>query len=131
MPTQLISAENNVPGAGKAQTTDEIQTVSVHTQNVQGLWRRARDENGEVIPNADRDTTKLNAIVARMKQQDIGAMCIQETWDEGDVFDEEINEFRIFRHNREPGEEGRDHLFRGVALILSPKFNKAWRDAGC
>ena len=105
--------------------------MSVHTQNVQGLWRRARDENGEVIPNADRDTTKLNAIVARMKQQDIGAMCIQETWDEGDVFDEEINEFRIFRHNREPGEEGRDHLFRGVALILSPKFYKALRDAGC
>ena len=58
-------------------------------------------------------------------------MCIQETWDEGDVFDEEVNGFRIFRHNCASGEENIDHLFKGVALILSPTFYKAWRDAGC
>ena len=66
-----------------------------------------------------------------MQKKGTGAMCIQETWDEGNVFDEEVNGFRIFRHNCEPGERGRDQLFKGVSSILTSLFYKAWRDAGC
>ena len=38
-----------------------------------------------------------------MKEHGIGAICIQETWDEGDVFDEEINnsEFSAITVKRE------------------------------
>jgi hypothetical protein len=119
----------------KAQTNEPkkkpVHTEDVCTQNVQGMWRRVRDDDGKVLYSVEPDSIKRNAIIAKMKDKDIGAMCVQETWDEGDVFDEEINEYRIFRHNCTPGESGRDHLFKGVALILSPTFYKAWREAGC
>ena len=36
----------------------------------------------------------------------------------------------MFRHNSPIGTTGRDHLFRGVAIILSPRYYLAWRAAG-
>ena len=72
--------------------------------HVKALWNTPchLGGDGKVRPNADRDTTELNAIVGRIKEHGIGAICIQETWEEGDVFDKEANNFRIFRHNCEP-----------------------------
>ena len=64
-----------------------------------------------------------------MRQNNIGAKLIAETWLEGDATDEEIGGYHIFRHNMMVGESGRDHLFKGVAIILSPEFHKAWKAA--
>jgi exonuclease III len=65
-----------------------------------------------------------------MRQNDVGAWLIQETWEEGDEFDVDVNGYHIFRHNAIRGESGRQHLFRGVAIILSPLFYDAWKAAG-
>jgi len=60
----------------------------------------------------------------KLKQHDV--YFIQETWLEGDVFDEVINGYHIFRHNGELG----NHNFHGVAIILSPKYQEGWKAAG-
>ena len=105
-------------------------TTVIYSQNTQGLWRRARDENGEVLHNQPRDTTKLEQLIDKMRQDQLGAWLVQETWEEGDEYDIEVGGYHIFRHNCAPGESGRDHLFKGVAVILSPEFYKAWQNAG-
>ncbi len=65
-----------------------------------------------------------------MRQNDVGAWLVQETWEEGDDFDVDIHGYHIFRHNALQGECGRQHLFKGVAIILSPLFYSAWKAAG-
>ena len=45
----------------------------------------------------------------------------------GDEFDVDVNGYHIFRHNATRGKSGRQHLFRGVAIILSPLFYDAWK----
>ena len=56
-----------------------------------------------------------------MKLKGINVYFVQETWLEGDVFDEIINGYHIFRHNGGVG----NHNFRGVAIILSPRYHGA------
>jgi hypothetical protein len=65
-----------------------------------------------------------------MQQHNVGAWLLQETWEEGDEFDVDIGGYHIFRHNALHGEDGRQHLFKGVAIILSPTFYQAWHAAG-
>jgi hypothetical protein len=60
-----------------------------------------------------------------MRQQDVGAWLIQETWEEGDDFNVESGGYHIFHHNANQGANGRHHLFKGVAIILSPLFHEA------
>ena len=61
-----------------------------------------------------------------MKTKSLDVYFIQETWLEGDAFDEVINGYHIFRHNGGKG----NHNFRGVAIILSPRYYKGWKTAG-
>ena len=61
-----------------------------------------------------------------MNLKEIVAYFVQETWLEGDVFDEIINGFHVFRHNGEIGH----HNFRGVAIILSRYYHEKWKAAG-
>ena len=65
-----------------------------------------------------------------MRHDDIDAWLIQETWLEDDDFSTTIGGYHVFRHNSPIGTTGRDHLFRGVAIILSPRYYLAWRAAG-
>jgi len=60
-----------------------------------------------------------------MKLKDIDVYFVQETWLEGDVFDEIINGYHV-RHNGGVGK----HNFCGVAIILSPHYHKGWKAAG-
>ena len=64
-----------------------------------------------------------------MRQHDVGAWLIQETWEEDDAFDVDVNGYHIFRHNAVRGKNGRQHLFKGVAIILSPLLD-ACKNAG-
>ena len=61
-----------------------------------------------------------------MKTKTLDVYFVQETWLEDDVFDEVINGYHIFRHNGELGK----HTFRGVAIILSPRYYDGWKAAG-
>jgi hypothetical protein len=65
-----------------------------------------------------------------MRQNNIGVWLVQETWEDGDKFDVNVNGYHIFCHNTNQGENGCQHLFRGVAIILSPLFYDAWKAAG-
>ena len=57
-----------------------------------------------------------------MRNNDVGAWLLQETWEEGDEIDIVIRGYHIFCHNAQKGDDGRGHLFWGVAIILSPFF---------
>jgi exonuclease III len=61
-----------------------------------------------------------------MKTKNLDVYFIQETWLEDDVFDETINGYHVFRHNGSKG----NHNFRGVAIILSPRYYDGWKAAG-
>ena len=65
-----------------------------------------------------------------MQVDDIDAWFVQETWLEDDDFNTTIGGYHLFRHNSPIGTTGHDHLFRGVAIILSPTYFLAWRTAG-
>jgi hypothetical protein len=61
-----------------------------------------------------------------MKLKQLDVYFVQETWLEGDVFDEIINGCHIFCHNGELG----NHNFCGVAIILLPRYHMGWKAAG-
>ena len=102
----------------------------INTQNAHGLWCRARDRGGNIIPNCQCDTTKLEHLIHKMRVDDIDAWLVQEKWLEDDDFDTDIEGYHLFRHNSPIGATGRDHLFRGIAIILSPRYFLAWKAAG-
>jgi hypothetical protein len=64
-----------------------------------------------------------------MQVDNINAWLVQETWLEEDDFNTDIGSYHLFRHNSPVGTTGRNHLFHGVAIILSPRF-LAWKAAG-
>jgi hypothetical protein len=101
-----------------------------YTQNAHGLCCQARDREGNIITYCERNTTKLEYLVHGMQVDDIAAWLIQETWLEDDDFDTVISGYHLFRHNSPTGTTGRDHLFCGVAIILSPRYLMAWKAAG-
>ena len=97
---------------------------NIFTQNAHGL--RHRDKYGNLRPNSPHDYTRYEHLITTMKLKGIDAYFVQETWLEGDVFDEIINRFHVFRHN---GEVGR-HNFHGVAIIISPYYHEGWKATG-
>jgi hypothetical protein len=72
------------------------------------------------------DYTCYKHLVALMKTKSLDVYFVQETWLEGDMFDEVINGHHKFRHNRGKG----NHNFQGVAIILSPHYYAGWKAAG-
>ncbi len=120
---------NQPPRPHDSGSLEHVSTI--YSQNTNGLWRRARDNDGNILYDKPRDTTKLENLIDRMRQDNIGAWFVQETWEEDDKFDVEIGGYHVFRHNCTPGESGRDHLFKGVCnIILSPEYYNAWKAAG-
>jgi hypothetical protein len=59
---------------------------------------------------------------------DIDAWFVQEMWLEDDDFNTTIGGYHLFRHNSPIDKTGHDHLFRGVAIILSPRYFLVWYD---
>jgi hypothetical protein len=123
-----LQPHDSVRGNTKRKQKKELTTI--YTQNSQGLWRRPRDTKGNILIDHPPDLLKLEYIIDFMRQHDVGAWLLQETWEEGDEFDVDIGGYHIFRHNALRGEDGRQHLFKCVAIILSPTFYQAWRAAG-
>jgi hypothetical protein len=101
----------------------------IYTQNAHGLWCRVRNQEGITITNCEHDTTKLEHLIHRMQVNNINAWLVQETWLEEDDFNTDIGGYHLFRHNSLVGTTGRNHLFRGVAIILSPRYFLVWKAA--
>jgi hypothetical protein len=111
-------------------TNNEHTMTTIYTHNARGLWQRLRDTDGNILVDAPPDLLKVEYILDYMRQHYVGAWLLQETWEEGDDFNTEIGGYHIFRHNADRGTTGRQHHFRGVAIILSHQFHEAWKLAG-
>ena len=65
-------------------------------------------------------------LITTMKLKYIDVYFVQETWLEGDVFDEIIHGYHVFRHNGGVG----NHNLRGIANNLSPCYHEGWKATG-
>ncbi len=106
-------------------TKQTIEHTVIYTQNARRLWSRSRDLDGNIIVDAPPDLSKLEYIIDYMRQLEVGAWPIQETWEDGDKFNIENGGYHIFCHNADQGANDHNHLFKCVAIILSPLFHKA------
>ncbi len=95
-------------------------------QNTHGLRRRPCDAEGNPLAHEPHDYMCYEHLIALMKTKSLDAFFVQETWLEGDTFDEVINGYHIFRHNGGKG----NHNFHRVAIILSPHYHEGWKAAG-
>ena len=108
------------------QDKQEFVISKMLTQNAHGLRRRARDNGRNILPNSPFDYTRYKHLITTMKLKEIDVYFIQETWLEGDMFNEMINGYHVFCHNGGVGH----HSFRGVAIVLSPRYYDGWKAAG-
>ena len=96
---------------------------SFYTQSVHGLFESAKDNDGNPI-RSERTHVKLQFIVNKMKKHNTGIYFIQASWDENDWINV-IDGCMVFHHNT-----GVKTDRTGVAIMLAPRFSKAWKDAG-
>jgi hypothetical protein len=93
------------------------------SQNAHGLCRRPCDSDGKLLPHNPHDYTRYEHLIATMKLKQLDVYFVQETWLEGNVFDEVINGYHVFCPN---GEKGK-HNFRRAAIILSSRYHDGWK----
>ncbi len=74
-----------------------LQAAVKHSHK--GLWRCPRDPEGNILVDQPPDLSKLQYLIDCMRQNDVGAWLIQETWEEGDDFDVKVGGYHILRHN--------------------------------
>lgn len=103
----------------KATVYDSV----LYSQNIHGLFESKKDKWFKPI-RGERSYVKLEFIIHKMREENIDAYLLQETWEEMDWI-QEIDGYTIFHHN-----SNKKHERKGVAIILSPRFSQAWRDAG-
>ena len=104
----------------------EFATRKILTQNAHGLRCRAHDNEGNLHPNLPHDYMQYEHLITSMKLKSIDVYFVQETWLEGDVYDDIINGYHVFHHNGAVG----NHNFCGVAIILSPCYHEGWKATG-
>ena len=90
----------------------------VYSQNVHGIFERT---NG----SSKRSYAKLEFAVKKMQDNRINVYLMQETWDENDWIKEREDGYTVFHHNNDSKQSR-----TGVAIILSPRYSKAWKTAG-
>jgi len=64
-------------------------------------------------------------MVHKMRDEGIDAYLLQETWDKKSWGPIKIDGYTVFHHNNNVKTSR-----TGVTIILSPRFTKAWKDAG-
>ena len=109
---QIMLQEPKTPPKKKHRAKSVARIV---TQNAQGL-------------SNENDDSKLKSIIAQMRTQDWDAVCIQETWRMNDE-DYWIEGYKILMHGTSVKQK-MGHSRNGVCIILSPKFAKAYEEAG-
>ena len=94
----------------------QLDISTFATPNTHGLHRLPRDTIGKLMTTELFDYTRYKHRISMMKTKSLDVYFVQETWLEGDTFDEVINGYHVFRHNGGKG----NHNFQGVDIILSP-----------
>jgi hypothetical protein len=106
--------------------TRQLDISSFTSQNAHGLCCRPCDTDGNIIPHGPHDYTQYEHLITSMKTKNLDVYFVQETWLKGNVFDEVINGYHVFRNNGDLG----NHNFCGIAIILSPQYYEGWKAAG-
>jgi hypothetical protein len=102
------------PSETRPSDDEQVFVISkMLTQNAHGLRRRTYGIEGNIRPNSPFDYTRYEHLITTMKLKEIDVYFLQETWLEGDMFDETINGYHVFCHNGGIGH----HNFRGVAIV--------------
>ena len=74
----------------------QLDISTFATQNTHGLRRLPRDTDRKPLPYEPHDYTRYKHLIAMMKTKSLDVYFVQETWLEGDVFDEIINGYHVF-----------------------------------
>jgi hypothetical protein len=112
-PTAAAAAILHHPHPSSPRQLD-ISTFA--TLNTHELPRLPCDANGKLMTTEPYGYTRYKHLISMMKTKSLDIYFVQETWLEGDAFDEVINGYHVFRHNGGKS----NHNFRGVAIILLP-----------
>ena len=134
-PSQIATTSSTVvmhrkqPNNKKSQRNNKSKIRS----NVKGGSRKIVNQN----MNGWKKAEDVEETIDIMIEHNIGAYCIQETWDE-DYPAREIRGHLILHHNYDSS-EGRAKIakltkgrgMRGVTIVLSPEFKLAYEAAGC
>ena len=75
--------------------------------------------------SSKRSYAKLEFAVKKMQDGRIDVYLMQETWDKNDWIKEREDGYTVFHHNNDSKQSR-----TGVAIILSPRYSKAWKTAG-
>ncbi len=114
-----------VPRCATPPPPHQLNISIFTTQNTHGLRRRPCDADGKPMIHEPHNYTRYEHLVASMKTKSLDVYFLQETWLEGDAFDNVINGYHILRHNGGKG----NHNFCGIAIILSPRYYNGWENA--
>jgi hypothetical protein len=98
----------------------------IFTQNAHDLRCCPCNQDGNIHPHDPHDYTRYEHLIATMKLKQLNVYFVQETWLEGDIFDEIINGYHVFCHNGKLG----NHTFCSIAIILSLLYHEGWKAAG-
>ena len=91
--------QRHAPLSSSSSTDRGFIISKIFTQNAHGLRRRPKDKNENICSTAPHDYTRYEHLITTMKLKQLDIYFIQETWLEGDVYDEIINGYHIFHHN--------------------------------
>ena len=74
----------------------QLDISTFATQNTQGLRHIPRGTDGKPIPTEPHDYTRYEHLIAMMRTKNLDVYFVQETWLEGDAFDEVIDGYHVF-----------------------------------
>jgi hypothetical protein len=95
-PRKILQPHDPMSNNNEKKKNKENGLTTVYTQNAQGLWHHPRDPEGNILVDRPPDLSKLEYLIDFMRQNDVGAWLIQETWEEGGEFDVEVGGYHIF-----------------------------------
>jgi hypothetical protein len=75
--------------------TRQLDISSFTTQNAHGLRCCPCNTDGNIIPNGPHNYMQYEHLITSMKTKNLDVYFVQETWLEGDVFDEVINGYHV------------------------------------
>ena len=119
-PTAAAAAAAAITHHPHPSSPRQLDISTFATQKTHGLCRLPRDTIGKLMTTELYDYTCYKHRISMMKTKSLGVYFVQETWLEGNTFDEVINGYHVFRNNGGKS----NHNFRGVAIILSPQYNQ-------
>ena len=97
------------------------QDLNIVSYNIRGA-------KGSLDPDRrTRDLSKLETLARLMKEQNIDVLLLQETWLIGDITTTICG---ILVHHHGPPQATSNRGSAGLAILMGPRAQKAWHDAG-